>query len=63
MATRIYGASKGEQDTEVTEGVGSATTDSMEFTFDLADGVTMEDIELFFKKVLMHMRRGIFPPA
>lgn len=64
MATRIYGLSRGDQVENVTEGVGAAVAaDSMEFTFDLAAGLTREDVVLGLEKIKQHILKGNFPPA
>lgn len=64
MATRIYSISRGEQLGQVTEGVGAAVaTESMEFTFDLAAGLTKEDVLLGLDKIRAHILTDSFPPA
>lgn len=64
MATRIYGISRGEQVQNITEGVGAAVAaDSMEFTFDLAAGLTKEDVVLGLEKIKQHIINDNFPPA
>ena len=63
MATRIYGISRGETDFQVTEGVGSATTDGMEFTFDLAANLTRAEILQGLDIIKRHILSGTFPPA
>lgn len=64
MATRRYGISRGENVDQVTEAVGAATaTDSMEFTFDLAVGLTREDVILGLDKIKMVILADNFPPA
>lgn len=65
MATRRYGLSRGEVQNQLLEAVGAATAaDSMEFTFDLAAGLTKEDVV----KGLEHIKNyiitsALFPPA
>ena len=64
MATRRYGLSRGEQVQNITEAVGAATAaDSMEFTFDLAVGLTKEDVVLGLEKIKQHIINDQFPPA
>jgi len=64
MATRRYGLSRGENEFQVTEAAGAATAaDSMEFTFDLAVGLTKEDVLLALSKLRAHIIKGNFPPA
>ena len=64
MATRIYSVSRGDNMDQVTEGVGSATAaESMEFTFDLAENLTREDVLLGLDKIRAHILKGNFPPA
>lgn len=64
MATRRYGLSRADTDQQVTEAVGAATAaDSMEFTFDLAVGLTKEDVLLALEKFMSHIMKGNFPPA
>lgn len=64
MATRIYGISRGEAYTAVTEDVGSAVSaDSVEVTFDLASGLSRADVWLALEKIQMHIMSDIFPPA
>lgn len=65
MATRIYGISRGEQMGQVTEGVGAAVAaDNMEFTFDLATGMSKEDVLLGLEKIKAHIvKTDKWPPA
>lgn len=64
MATRRYGISRGEQVENITEAVGAAVAaDSMEFTFDLASGLTKEDVVLGLEKIKQKIINGDFPPA
>lgn len=64
MATRRYGISRGETVEQITEGVGAAVaSDNMEFTFDLAVGLTKEDVLLGLEKIKQHIIKGDFPPA
>lgn len=64
MATRRYGLSRGETEFQVTEAVGAATaTDSMEFTFDLAVGLTRENVLNALDLLRNHITKGKFPPA
>lgn len=65
MATRIYGLSQDEVDGHkaVTEGVGSATTDSVEVTIDLAKvGNRQEAVELL-TMIIDYIQEGDWPPA
>lgn len=64
MATRRYGTSRGQTDQQVTEAVGAAVAaDNMEFTFDLAAGLTKEDVLLGLEKIWNWVYKGNFPPA
>jgi len=64
MATRRYGLSRGDQETQVTEAVGAATAaDHVEVTFDLAVGLTKEDVVLTLEKIKHWIINGNFPPA
>ena len=64
MATRRYGISRGETDFSITEGVGAAVaSDNIELTFDLAVGLTREDVLLALDKIPNHILKGNFPPA
>lgn len=64
MATRRYGISQGEQSENILEEVGAATVNnSMEFTFDLAVGLTKEDVVLALEKIKHHIINDNFPPA
>lgn len=64
MATRRYGLSRGETFGQVAEAVGAATaSDHVEVTFDLAVGLTREDVVLALKKITHHIEQGDFPPA
>ena len=64
MATRRYGLSRGETEFQVTEAVGAAVvTDSIELTFDLAAGLSKEDVLLALGKFKGHIVKGNFPPA
>lgn len=63
MATRIYSLDLGENENDVVEDVGSATTVTFEFTFDLADHPTREDVLLALDKIKAHILKAPFPPA
>lgn len=64
MATRIYGISRGETEFQITEGVGSAVAaDGMEFTFDLAVGLTKGEVLRGLDMIKAHILKGNFPPA
>ena len=64
MATRLYGLSRGEFNTYVTEGVGSAVSaDSVELTVDLAASLTKEDVILALDHIKAHVLKGNWPPA
>ncbi len=64
MATRRYGISRGETEFSITEGVGAAVaSDNIELTFDLAVGLTREDVLLALDKIANHILKGNFPPA
>jgi hypothetical protein len=63
MATRLYGISRGEAKELITEAAGSATTDNMELTVDLAAGLTREDAVLMLDKLAQYILEGDWPPA
>jgi L-alanine-DL-glutamate epimerase-like enolase superfamily enzyme len=63
MATRKYGISLGENHTEVTEAVGSAVTDNVEVTIDLAAGMSRQDAILALQKVQNYIAEHNWPPA
>lgn len=64
MATRRYGISRGETMGQVTEAVGAAVAaDNIEVTFDLAVGLTREDVVLGLQKIIHIIEQGNFPPA
>lgn len=64
MATRRYGISRGENMGQVTEAVGAAVaTDGIELTFDLAVGLTKEDLLKGIEYIKAHIIKGNFPPA
>lgn len=64
MATRRYGISRGDSFGQITEAVGAAvSSDSLEVTFDLASGLTREDVILGLQKIIYHIEQGNFPPA
>lgn len=51
MATRLYGISRGEKHYDVTEQVGSPTTDDIELTVDLAKVTSREEALVLIDKV------------
>lgn len=64
MATRIYGINLGE--TSVTMGadtVGSATTDTIELTIDLADGATQGQVLDALDELKNYITEHPWPPA
>ena len=64
MATRRYSIARGEQDFSVTEAVGAATaTKSMEFTFDLAVGLTRDEVLRGLDSIKRYILTDQFPPA
>ncbi len=63
MATRLYGISQGEGQDQITEGVGAATTDSVELTIDLAAGMTREDVVLLLDRLSRYILEHDYPPA
>lgn len=64
MATRRYGISKGENISQVTEGVGSATAaDGVELTVDLATISSKEQVLLALECIEAHIIKGNWPPA
>lgn len=64
MATRRFGISRGENFTQVTEGVGAAVAgDSVELTVDLASSLTREDVLLALEKLEYYILQANWPPA
>lgn len=66
MATRRYSIGRGAGLTRssVTEAVGAATaTAAMEFTFDLAAGLTREDVLKGLELIGQYILEDQFPPA
>lgn len=64
MATRRYMLNRGETLTNVTEAVGAATaTKSMEFTYDLASGLSQEDVIKALEDFKNYILQTNFPPA
>ena len=64
MATRLYSLARGQTEFEVVEAAGSATTTaSMEFTFDLAVGLTRGDVLRALDMFKAHILKDSFPPA
>ncbi len=65
MATRLYGASRGEGDkTLIAEGVGSAVAaDDVELTVDLAVSLTRSEVLLLLERIKNHIAGGDWPPA
>lgn len=56
MATRLFGISRGENEFQITEGVGSATaSDNIELTVDLAVNLKKEDVVLALEKLMNHI--------
>lgn len=63
MATRLYGISRGEGQEQIAEAVGSATTDDLELTIDLAVGMTREEVVVLLDRVTRYILEHDFPPA
>lgn len=63
MATRIYSHDLGNDEYEVTDAAGSATTKGMELTIDLAKILTREDALLGLEHIRNYILRGLWPPA
>lgn len=63
MATRIFGISRGQEPFETTEGVGSATTDDVELTIDLAKIGTREEALIALNKLEQYIVGIDWPPA
>lgn len=63
MATRKYGISRDENYNDVTEAVGSATTDGVEVTIDLAKIAEKGDAVDLLEKVKHYITENIWPPA
>lgn len=63
MATRRYGISRGGSQESIAEAVGSATTDDLELTVDLAAGLTREDVLLLVDRLSRHILEHDFPPV
>ena len=64
MATRRYGLSVGENYTQVTEAVGSATVaDDIELTVNLATVTKREQILMALERIQMWVIKGNWPPV
>ena len=63
MATRIYSTDLGDNLTQVTDGVGSATTKGIELTVDLAKILTREDLLIALERFEDYLIQNIWPPA
>jgi len=64
MATRRYGLSKGQTKKDVTEAAGAAVdSDSVELTFDLAAGLSQNELLILIDEIKAHILEDIFPPA
>ena len=64
MATRRYGLSVGENYTQVTEAVGSATAaDDIELTVNLATVTKREQILMALERIQMWVIKGNWPPV
>jgi hypothetical protein len=63
MATRLYGISRGEGQTDIAEGVGAATADNVELTIDLAAGLTREEVVVLLDRITRYILEHDFPPV
>jgi hypothetical protein len=63
MATRLYSYDKGQNEYQITDATGSATTAGLEVTVDLAKITTREDLLLGLEKLTNYLVRGLWPPA
>lgn len=64
MATRIYGLSRSESLTQVTEGVGAAVAaDSFELTVDLAVNADRSEVLRALDLFKAHILQSNWPPA
>jgi hypothetical protein len=64
MTTRLYSLNRGQTDFEVTEGVGNpVAVASMDFTFDLAAGLTRSEILMALAAIKRHIISHNWPPA
>lgn len=63
MATRLYGISRGDGQEQISETAGAATTDDLELTFDLAAGMTREEVVVLLDRITRYILEHNFPPA
>lgn len=64
MATRRLSIARGQTEFQVVDAVGAATvTASMEFTYDLASGLTRLDVIQGLIYILNNVTKNNFPPA
>lgn len=64
MATRRYGISRGQHQSDITEAAGAAvSSDDIELTFDLTKSLTKEDIKLALDAFWAYIDKDTYPPA
>lgn len=64
MATRRLGISRGEVDYQVTEAAGAAvSSDNVELTWDLATGLSKDELIRMVQILERHILESNYPPA
>lgn len=63
MATRKFTINNGQDQDDVVEGVGSATTGNVQITIDLAIGMSRDEVLIAIDKIKDQINEGIWPPA
>jgi len=64
MATRRLGISRGEEKWAITEAAGAAvSSDNVELTWDLATGLSKDELLNLVEKLKQHILQINYPPA
>lgn len=63
MATRLYHIDKGANYATVTQEAGSATTNGVELTVDLAKIATKKELIIALQELLVYITRADWKPA
>lgn len=63
MATRLYHIDKGANYATVTQEAGSATTNGVELTVDLAKIATKKELIIALEELLVYITRDSWKPA
>ena len=63
MATRLYHIDKGANYATVTQEAGSATTNGVELTVDLAKIATKKELIIALEELLVYITRASWKPA